>query len=81
LKLKPEPEKPPREPLPVDPALAAFDTLPDAAHVRVPTVAALVGVSKPTVWRMTRDGRLPQPVRRGGVTAWRVGDLRAALAA
>lgn len=62
-----------------DAALTAFDELPDAAHVRVPTVARLCGISTVTVWRWARDGRIPAPVKRGGVTAWRVGDLRQAL--
>lgn len=63
-----------------DKALQDFDKLPDAAHVRVPVVAALHGVSTVTVWRWARQGRLPAPLRRGGVTAWRVGDLRIAMA-
>jgi predicted DNA-binding transcriptional regulator AlpA len=61
-------------------ALKNFDHLPSDAGVRAPTVAALYGVSEPTVWRWTRSGLLPAPIKRGGVTAWRVGDLRAAMA-
>lgn len=60
-------------------ALAAFDSLPDAAHVRLPVVAALKSVSPATVWRWVKAGRLPAPVKLGpGVTAWKVGDLRRA---
>lgn len=62
-------------------ALHGFDLLPNAAHVRVPTVAALHGCSIVTVWRMAKDGRLPAPVKRGGVTAWNVGDLRRSMTA
>lgn len=63
-------------------ALSQFDSLPDSAHVRLPVVAALNGISDPTVWRWVKTGRLPQPVKRGpNTTAWRVGDLRRALAA
>lgn len=59
------------------PALAQFDQLPDSAHVRLPVVAALNGVSAPTVWRWVRAGRLPPPSKRGpNTTVWRVGDLR-----
>lgn len=57
-----------------------FDALPDAANVRLPTVELLAGCSRATVWRMIKDGRLPQPHRRGRITAWNVGELRQALA-
>jgi predicted DNA-binding transcriptional regulator AlpA len=61
-------------------ALKEFDELPATACVRVPTVAALLGVSDATVWRMTRDGQLPQPKRIGPkYTAWNVGALRQML--
>ena len=43
-------------------------------------VAALFGVSVPTAWRWSREGKLPAPTRRGGVATWAVGDLRRALA-
>lgn len=58
-----------------------FDNLPAAANVRVLVVAAVYGVSRPTVWRWVKAGLLPTPTRRGGVTAWNVGELRANLAA
>jgi predicted DNA-binding transcriptional regulator AlpA len=61
-------------------ALKNFPHLPPEAVVRLPTVAALYGVSAPTVWRWSKAGRLPAPIKRGGVTAWRVGDLREAMA-
>jgi len=62
-------------------ALAQFDQLPDSAHVRLPVVAALHGVSAPTVWRWVKAGRLPAPVKTGpNTTAWRVGSLRTDLA-
>ena len=66
---------------PIHAALQHFDKLPDSASARVPVVAALFGVSVPTVWRWCRDGKLPAPTRRGGVTTWTVGALRRALAA
>lgn len=61
-------------------ALEQFTNLPDDARARLPVVCALFGISAPTVWRWTKSGRLPTPVRQGGVTAWRVGDLRRVLA-
>ena len=57
-------------------ALAQFDSLPDSAHVRLPTVAAWRGISPATVWRWVQTGRLPAPTKLGNVTAWKVGDLR-----
>ena len=62
-------------------SLENFDSLPDLAIVRQPVVKALVGCSNATIWRMVKDGRLPEPVRRGRITGWRVGALRNALAA
>lgn len=67
-------------PAPIHPALQHFDRLPDSAGARVPVVAALFSVSIPTVWRWTRDGRLPAPTKRGGVTLWSVKALRATMA-
>lgn len=62
-------------------ALSNFDTLPDGAYVRVPVVRAMYGVSTSTAWRMARDGRIPAATKISvGVTAWRVGDIRADLA-
>jgi predicted DNA-binding transcriptional regulator AlpA len=61
-------------------ALTNFQHLPDDALARVATVRALFDCSVPTVWRWAKNGRLPAPVRVGGVTGWRVGDLRKILA-
>lgn len=60
-------------------ALAQYDSLPDAAYVRAPVVAALHGVSPATVWRWVKSGRLPAPTSLGpNTTAWQVGALRQA---
>ena len=57
--------------------LAGFDELPNAAHVDVRVVAALNGISVPSAWRWTRQGKLPTPVRMtAGTTRWNVGALR-----
>ncbi|WP_211161442.1 helix-turn-helix transcriptional regulator [Aromatoleum bremense] len=62
-------------------ALQNFDALPDAAHVRLPVVCGLFACSPATAWRRAKAGTLPAPVKLSDrVTAWRVGDLRAALA-
>lgn len=62
-------------------ALQNFDSLPNSALVRIGVVAALFGFSESTVWRQTKAGTFPAPRHLGKrVTAWNVGELRAALA-
>lgn len=34
-------------------------------------VAALLGMSKSSVWSWTKQGKLPQPVKMGSFTRWR----------
>ena len=70
----------PNEPVPIQAALQHFDKLPNSASARVRDVAALFSISIPTAWRWARDGRLPAPTRRGGVTLFNVGDLRRVMA-
>jgi predicted DNA-binding transcriptional regulator AlpA len=62
--------------------LQHFDSLPNSANVRLPVVQGLLGgCSMATVWRRSRDGTLPAPKKLSErVTAWNVGELRAALA-
>ncbi|MCE7915748.1 MAG: transcriptional regulator [Nitrosomonas sp. PRO4] len=63
-------------------SLINFDSLPDAAFVRVGTVAGLFDCSVVTVWRKAKDGTIPKPKKLSArVTGWRVGDLRATLTA
>ncbi len=45
--------------------------------LRRPAAAALVGVSVPTWDRLTAAGRNPAPLRLGGGTFWRRGELAA----
>lgn len=69
-------------PSPTAAALADFDNLPNAAHVRLPVVQALYACSDETVRRRVKVGQIPAPRKLGPrVTAWNVGDLRRALAA
>ena len=61
--------------------LKHFDELPNSALVRLPVVCGLFACSASAIWRNCKSGRVPQPVKlTDRVTAWRVGDLRAALA-
>ena len=57
-----------------------FDSLPDSAHVSVKIVATLIGMSPASVWRMTKNGKLPSPKKFGDrSTRWNVGSIREAL--
>jgi prophage regulatory protein len=59
-----------------------FDSLPDSAHVRLPTVEALFDISAATVWRRVKSGDLPKPRKYGArTTAWNVAELRSVLSA
>lgn len=60
-------------------AVARFDTMPGEAILRVHAVAALRGCSVPTVWRHAAIGLLAKPQKLGGITGWRVADVRASL--
>lgn len=64
------------------PAYSGFDSLPDVALVPQRVVELLFDCSNATLWRRVGSGTLPRPVRVGArSTRWRVGALRAALAA
>lgn len=74
------PQVPQQPAAPVPDALRNFDTLPEAANVRLPVVAALFACSPATVWRRVKSQSLPAPRKLSeGVTAWKVGELRKAL--
>jgi predicted DNA-binding transcriptional regulator AlpA len=66
---------------PASDSLATFDSLPNAAHVRLPVVSTLYGVGPASIWRWVKAGRLPKPVKVGmQAVAWNVGELRQHLA-
>jgi prophage regulatory protein len=45
-------------------------------HLSDTEVARRLGVSRPTVWRWTREGNFPRPVRLGpATTRWRLADI------
>ena len=64
---------------PIETALSQFDQLPDSAFVRLPVVTGLFGCSKATAWRWVKQSVLPPPIKRGGISAWKVGELREVL--
>ena len=49
--------------------------------LKVSQVAERLGVSTRTVWRLTSEGRLPQPVAIGRCKRWRRGDVDGFIAA
>jgi predicted DNA-binding transcriptional regulator AlpA len=59
--------------------LTKFDDLSDQALVRLPVVKSLFSISAPTVWRWSKSGQLPKPIRISGITGWQVGALRKML--
>jgi predicted DNA-binding transcriptional regulator AlpA len=61
--------------------LRCFDDLPDLALVDIYVVAALFGMAVPTAWRHSAEGKIPHGRKVGKATRWRVGELRAVLAA
>jgi predicted DNA-binding transcriptional regulator AlpA len=60
--------------------VAAFDHLPDAALIDLPTVSTLASRSRASVYRDVAAGRLSKPVRVGlRSVRWCVADVRAYL--
>jgi excisionase family DNA binding protein len=47
-----------------------------AALVTAGHVARMLRVSKRTVWRMLSAGRLPVPIRVGGIVRWRIDEIK-----
>lgn len=61
-----------------------FADLPDEALIRLRQILALhvVPYSASTLWRRCRSNDFPRPIRVSpGITAWKVGDIRAYLEA
>ena len=73
------------------PQPATFDAMPDGAYIREAQLVASpkrhgipvpLPFSAPTLWRKVREGTFCKPYKLSGrVTAWRVGEIRAWLAA
>jgi prophage regulatory protein len=70
--------------------IPSFDALPDSAFIRESQLVqsskrsnpAPLPFSAPTLWRKVKDGSFPAPVSLSKrVTAWRVADVRAWMAA
>jgi prophage regulatory protein len=59
-----------------------FQDLPDEAFIRLRQMLSLhvVPYSASTLWRRCRSNEFPRPIKVSpGITAWKVGDVRAHL--
>ena len=51
--------------------------LPETGFVRLPSILAILPISKSSWWQGCREGRFPKPVKIGPrITAWSVGSIR-----
>lgn len=50
---------------------------PPKILVTAAEAARLLSIGESTLWRLARAGKLPEPVKIGGATRWRVADLQA----
>jgi excisionase family DNA binding protein len=48
--------------------------------IRADEVARMMGVSERTLWRLLSAGKVPQPVRIGRSTRWRLAEVRGWIA-
>lgn len=57
------------------------NTLPETGFVSARTLAAALETSTCTIWRWSKSGRLPKPVKLGeGTTRWNAAAVHKALA-
>lgn len=57
-----------------------FDSLPNSAYVSPRTVAAVIGMSESTVWRMAKAGKLTPKKMGERATRFNVGQVRSLIA-
>lgn len=51
--------------------------LPAEGFIRIKHLVRFVPLSRTTIWRKTKEGKFPQPVRISAyISAWRVADVR-----
>lgn len=63
----------------IHPALRDADQYPNTAHVRLPVVKGLLGVSSATVWRMVKAGKLKTYKLTERTTTFNMGEVRTLL--
>ena len=44
--------------------------------ITIDELASMLGMSKRTVWRLLSAGQIPEPIRLGGCTRWRLDLVR-----
>ena len=54
---------------------------PGAVLLKAAEVSEVLGVSRCTIWSWHSSGRIPLPIRIGGVTRWRRSEIEAWVAA
>lgn len=59
--------------------LAGNAAEPTALLISDHTAAALLGISRATLWRRVKDGTLPPPVKIGAATRWKRDELITAV--
>ena len=74
--------KKPEQPAFADSFIVNLKHMPDNTILRDWAVAHMLCCSRSTVWRFSRTGKLPAPIKTGDhMTGWRKGDIDAYLAA
>jgi prophage regulatory protein len=62
----------------LQPVLSAKDEL--SRLMRLPELTRLLGISRPTVYRLIQNGEFPTPIKQGRTSSWRRSDVLAYLA-
>jgi predicted DNA-binding transcriptional regulator AlpA len=60
----------------ISPGLRDFEHYPNCAHVRLPVVKALLGISSATVWRMVKSNKIKTYKLTARTTTFNVGEIR-----
>lgn len=55
----------------------AKNQFPTEGLVRVPQILSYLNMGKTAFWANIQRGKIPQPIRIGGISAWRAADIRA----
>ena len=61
--------------------LDALRVLPDTGFVRLPTVLAVIPISKSSWWSGVKSGKYPAGYKLGRCTLWRAEDIHELIAA
>lgn len=49
--------------------------------ISIKTLATILEISTRTIWRLRNEGKLPEPIRLGGVCRWRLAEINQWIAA